>query len=159
MGLPEGRVRYIAGMQAALEVQKTNLLLSTAPILILATQIGWIQSNQSNLFKLMVTVSVTMLLIAAFISLIFVFSGSDYIAKINLESDGIDADSSPYLSFIKEQYEPFGGLSDTFMVGLGPFGGINIRHNLDAPRRVSGALTFAAEASRPVSFPRAARPG
>ena len=63
MGLPEGRVRYIAGMQAALEVQKTNLLLSTAPIVILATQIGWIQSNQSNLFKLMVTVSVTMLLL------------------------------------------------------------------------------------------------
>ncbi len=119
MGLPEGRVRYIAGMQAALEVQKTNLLLSTAPILILATQIGWIQSNQSNLFKLMVTVSVTMLLIAAFISLIFVFSGSDYIAKINLESDGIDANSSPYLGFIKEQYEPFGGLSEENLVRLG----------------------------------------
>ena len=119
MELPEGRVRYIAGMQAALEVQKTNLLLSTAPILILATQIGWIQSNQSNLFKLMVTVSVTMLLIAAFISLIFVFSGSDYIAKINLESDGIDASSSPYLGFIKEQYEPFGGLSEENLVRLG----------------------------------------
>ena len=67
----------------------------------------------------MVTVSVTMLLIAAFISLIFVFSGSDYIAKINLESDGIDADSSPYLGFIKEQYEPFGGLSEENLVRLG----------------------------------------
>jgi hypothetical protein len=119
MGSPEGRVRYIAAMQAALEVQKTNLLLATAPIVVLSTQIGWIQSSQSNFLKAMITLSVVMLILSAIISMIFVYSGHDYIAKTILESDGLDAKSSPYLGFIGDQYKIIGGLTEENLVSLG----------------------------------------
>jgi hypothetical protein len=119
MGSPEGRARYIAAMQAALEVQKTNLLLSTAPIVVISTQVGWVQSSQSNLLKAIITVAVIMLLLAALISLFFVFSGQDYIAMISLESEGSSSDSSPYLNFIFDHYKIIGGLSEENLVWLG----------------------------------------
>jgi hypothetical protein len=118
MRSPEGRMRYIAGMQAALEVQKANLFLSTAPIVVLSTQIGWIQSSQSNWLKAMITLSVAMLILSALISLIFVYSGHDYIAKVNLESAEL-AESSSYLGFINDQYKIIGGLNEDNLVGLG----------------------------------------
>ena len=98
---------YAAAIAAVLQNHRTYALLCGAPLVALLTQLQWLQSIDSLLIKLMLTVSVVCLFVAGALVVYIIDMGYYYLAKVCLSSDGSPRDS-PFLAYTEKLYRKAG---------------------------------------------------
>jgi hypothetical protein len=94
---------YPAAIAAVLENHKTYALLCGAPLVALLTQLQWLQSIDSLLIKLMLTMSVACLFVSGALVVYLIDMGNYYLAKVCLQRDESSRDS-PFLAYTERLY-------------------------------------------------------
>ncbi|MFO1142405.1 MAG: hypothetical protein U1E59_08450 [Amaricoccus sp.] len=98
---------YAAAIAAVLQNHRTYAVLCGAPLVALLTQLQWLQSIDSLIIKLMLTVSVVCLFIAGALVVVFIDMGYYYLAKVCLSNDESPRES-PFVEYTEKLYRKAG---------------------------------------------------
>jgi hypothetical protein len=98
---------YASAIAVVVENHRTYALLCGAPLVALLTQLEWLQSIDSLLIKLMLTVSVVCLFASGALVVYLIDLGNTFLAKIRLLSDESPR-HSPFLEYAERFHRKAG---------------------------------------------------